>query len=1013
MPSAAVSRWNIGAICLCTLLAFGGFTSTARAQYRFDSWTADTGLPQNIIRGIHQTADGYLWFATLDGLARFDGVRFTIFNKSNSPGIQSNRFTGIYEDPGGALWLGTENSGLTRYYRGEFSTYTTQHGLPSNVIRGVFIDHDGNAWALSGEKLVRWTGREFQPASAQTFAIDTHCGQTILDGNHRGGFWCVNDSGLSLFVDGQLTNVTRENGLPRLNVSAVAVDPHGALWVATEDDGLVRIEGGRVTRVWTVDNGLPGNHAWFVTGQGIKAFSRDPKGALWITDLETGRNNLLTRTPPPPLVDRGDYRLYEDREGNIWIGTEGDGLYRARQQSITSYSKEDGLVGRNIYPLYEDDAGAVWIGTYGNGLSRFKDGVFTNYTVRNGLSSDDVTALHEDRSGNLWVGTIGGNLQILSKGAFKSALDMSRSFNASTIVYAIYQDREKTLWFGTNEGLVRYRDGVATSLTRRDGLAGDDIKVIIEGASGCIWIGAYGGVTCIKGGTLTPYTELEGLPSNSVRALYEDADGVLWIGTYDGGLGRFKNGTFTRYTTREGLFNDGVFQILEDARGNLWMSSNRGIHRVKKQELNDFADGKIRAITSIGYGKSDGMLNAECNGGRSPAGIRSRDGKLWFPTQDGVAVIDPEAVLTNPHAPPVRIETFLLDRAPMPLNEEVRIQPGKENFEIEYTAPSFVNSESIRFRYRLEGLDHDWIDAGTRRTAYYSHVPAGAYTFQVIAANRDGVWNAQGDSLRIRMLPPFYRAWWFLALAAISVTGLAVLAYRSRIAQLKREQLQQQAFSRQLIESQERERQRIAAELHDSLGQNLLVIKNRAQFGKLSQAYGMASSQFQEISDAAAQTLEEVRLISYNLRPSHLDQLGLRTSIEAMLGKLSESCAIRFTSDIDGLDGSFSADDAITVYRIVQESLNNVIKHSHATEACVAVKRHDRNVTLTVQDNGRGFIPGATRSAPGSGFGLVGLAERVRMLGGTHAVDSVPGRGTTVTVRLDVRERTQESANAS
>ena len=621
MPSAAVPRWNIGAICLCTLLAFGGFASAARAQYRFDSWTADTGLPQNIIRAIHQTADGYLWLATLDGMARFDGVRFTIFNKSNSPGIQSNRFTGLYEDPSGALWMGTENSGLTRYYRGEFSTYTTQHGLPSNVIRGVFIDHDGNAWALSGEKLVRWTGREFQPAAPHTFAIDTRCGQTILDRDHRGGFWCLNDSGLSLFVDGQLTNVTRENGLPSLNVSGVAVDPHGALWVATEDAGLVRIEGGRVTKVWTVDNGLPGNHAWFVTGQGIKAFSRDPKGALWITDLETGRNNLLTRTPPPPLVDRDYYRLYEDREGNIWIGTEGDGLYRARQQSITVYSKQDGLVGRNIYPLYEDGAGAVWIGMYGNGLSRFKNGVFTNYTVRNGLSSDDVTSLYEDRNGNLWVGTIGGNLQISSKGGFKSVLELSRSFNVSNNVYAIYQDREKTLWFGTNEKLVRYRDGVATSLTRRDGLAGDDIKVIIEGASGCIWIGAYGGVTCIKDGKLTPYTEREGLPSNSVRALYEDADGVLWIGTYDGGLGRFKNGRFTRYTTREGLFNDGVFQILEDACGHLWMSSNRGIYRVQKQELNDFADGRIRAITSIGYGKSDGMLNAECNGGRSPAGF--------------------------------------------------------------------------------------------------------------------------------------------------------------------------------------------------------------------------------------------------------------------------------------------------------------------------------------------------------------------------------------------------------
>ena len=990
-------RRGVMALLWLTCLA-----SPAPAQYRFDSWTADTGLPQNIIRAIHQTSDGYLWLATLDGLARFDGVRFTVFNKGNSPGIESNRFTELYEDLNGALWLGTENSGLTRYYRGEFTTYTTQNGLSSNVIRGVFGDQDGNVSVLSGEKVMRWANGQFRHDAPHIFSIHAHCGQTVFHRNNRGGVWCVSHSSLSRFVNGRLTSWTRQDGLPSLNISAVAEDSKGTLWVATRDAGLVKIEAGRVAKVWTVNNGLPGNQVWFITSQQIKALSRDNQGALWITDLDSGRNHLLTRKPPAALLDLESYRLYEDREGNIWIGTEGDGLYRARQQSITVYSKQDGLVGRNVYPVYEDSAGAIWIGTFGSGLGRFKDEVFTNYTVSDGLTSNDVTSLYEDRNGHLWVGTI-GSLQVFSGGKFKTATEVSHLISPSDNVYAIYQDRERTFWFGANDKLVRYGNGAATSFTTRDGLAGDDIKVIIEGAAGCLWIGAYGGMTRVKDGKFTAYTEREGLPSNSVRALYEDPDGVLWIGTYDGGLGRFKDGRFTRYTTREGLFNDGVFQILEDGRGNLWMSCNRGIYRVNKKELNDFAEGKLPAITSIGYGKSDGMLNAECNGGRSPAGIRSRDGRLWFPTQDGVVVIDPETVPTNPHPPPVRIESFLLDRAPVALDREVRIQPEQENFEIHYTAPSFINSENIRFKYRLEGLDHDWIDAGMRRTAYYSHVPAGAYTFQVIAANRDGVWNTAGQSLRIRVLPPFYRTWWFLTLAALGVSGAVFGVFKYRLWQLEQREAAQQAFARQLIESQEAERQRIAAELHDSLGQNLLIIKNRALLGQLAaEAEPQLREQFEQLAASAAQSVEEVREIARNLRPYHLDRLGLTEALEDMIEKVAASTTIRLVPELVPLDDLFSKEAAITLYRVVQESLNNIIKHSQASEARISIERQSDAVIITIADNGRGFAPPGAEAKGGS-FGLAGMTERVRILGGELSFHSREGQGTTVTVSIKVK----------
>jgi signal transduction histidine kinase len=572
---------------------------------------------------------------------------------------------------------------------------------------------------------------------------------------------------------------------------------------------------------------------------------------------------------------------------------------------------------------------------------------------------------------------------------------------AHHIVQAICEDREGALWFGADNGLVRYRNGVATSFTTRDGLAGDDVKVIIEGAAGTLWIGAYGGLTCLKDGKFTAYTERDGLPSNSVRALYEDRDGVLWIGTYDGGLGRLKGGRFTRYTTREGLFNDGVFQILEDARGNFWMSSNRGIQRVRKQELDDFAEGKQPSINSIAYGKSDGMLNAECNGGRWPAGIRARDGRLWFPTQDGAAVIEPETMRANPQPPSVLIESVLLDREPAPIAPQlraVRVTPDKENVEIVYTALSFINSELIRFKYKLEGLDHDWTDVGTRRSVYYPHIPPGDYVFKVIAANSDGVWNTEGQSLRIVVLPPFYRTWWFGLLSLVALAGAATLAYRYRIRQFQQLQRAQQKFSQQLIESQEAERKRVAAELHDNLGQHLVVIKNLALMFLQKQVNGDAR-QVEDISATASQAISEVKEISYNLRPYQLDRIGLAKAIEALLKKAEAASGIRFVAAIDDLGGALPKESEINFYRIVQECLNNILKHSQATEATVTIRRSGDRLRMTIRDNGKGFTPGV--AAPGAhGFGLLGINERAQLLGGQAGIHSAPGQGATTTLEI-------------
>ena len=587
MLTSTIRPWIVvRQVCLYGLLAVLCPASGAQAQYRFDSWTADNGLPQNSIHAIHQARDGYLWLATSDGLVRFDGVRFTVFNKSNSPGIGSNRLTCLYEDRQGDLWIGTENGGVTRRRGGVFTTYTTDHGLPHNAILGVTGAEAGNLWVLSGNLLTQWqeaTGR-FMPVDPNQpkFGFGSDAFGSL------GGFWGVDKATLHRFARGRFASWT---GLPSLNIHAVAEDRRGDVWAATRDAGLARIRDGKVAKVYSASDGLPSNLMWFISGSELKVACADQNRNLHIFDLDPWTKRSVLR-PPPSLLERLDINqpylditaLYEDREGNLWIGTQRRGLHLARKQVITTYSKASGLVDNNVYPVYEDASGAVWIGAWYGGLSRYKDGVFKNYTTRDGLPSGLVTAISEDKAGRLWVAAYGdasrSGLRVFEQGRF------TPPDNLATIegqVSAICEDRTGALWFGSENGLMRYKDGVGATWTTKDGLAGNQVNVIINGAAGDLWIGCYGGLSRFKDGNLNSWTEHDGLASNTVRALYQDRDGVLWIGAYDGGLSRFKDGRFTRYTTKEGLFNNGVFQILEDARGNFWMSSNRGIYRVSKQ----------------------------------------------------------------------------------------------------------------------------------------------------------------------------------------------------------------------------------------------------------------------------------------------------------------------------------------------------------------------------------------------------------------------------------------------
>ena len=981
-PRSKHSHRRCAIVRLVWLLTLFCLNSAAGAQYRFRVWTAEDGLPQNIVRGISQTPDGYLWIATLDGLARFDGVQFFVFNKSNTPGITSNRFEGMYPAPNGDLWLPTERGGLLRYHHGIFHTYDV-HTL------GITGNAAGDIWIDQGGAIAKWdeaSGR-FIDATPSNLKLKYR----ILHWQND-GFWGADGDGLHCFVRGHFVTYPLPRWLKSDTIGVVAVDQRGGAWLETTDGSHLHI----------APNGVPGP-LLSPDAPAMDSFV-DVRGHAWNISVGHHLSRSIQVPPSGGITEISFSHLFEDQEKNLWFASEGQGLYQLQKQSIQVISKEQGLGARNVYPVFQDRSGAVWIGAWPSGLSRFNGRSFTNYTVADGLPNGLVTALAQDREGRIWVGTHGG-VSLLAGKRFRNPPGPSLPDGA--LVQAIYQDREGTMWFGTSDGLASYRDGHTQFFNAQNGPTVNDVRTIIEDPRGGLWIGGYGGLTRLHEGHFTHWTEHDGLPSNTIRSLYEDNDGVLWIGTYDGGLGRFKDGRFTRYTEREGLFNNGVFQILEDAHGELWISCNRGIYRVNKQELNQYAAGTRSTITSVAYGKADGLLNVECNGGVWPAGTKTRDGKLWFPTQDGVAIIDPNDLRHNAEPPPVVIESLTANRVPVSLSGPLRIPPGTENLEIQYTGLSFINSEQIRFKYKLEGLDSMWVDAGSRRTAYYSAVPPGRYVFHVIAGNSDGIWNMEGKSLALTVLAPFYRTWWFDALALIVCATLIYVAWHRRVTQLQHAQMVQQIFSQQLIASQENERKRIAAELHDSIGQRLVVINNLALFFLRSHSSilsnGEDTNSIQEISAEATSAIEEAREISYNLRPFQLDRLGLTKAVEGIVRSVSGASGMMVSSQIENIDNLFPEELRINFYRIVQESLNNVMKHAAATEVTIRIQRNEEYVVLSIKDNGCGFTLNTNLHQPeAGGFGLTGMAERARLLGGSFEVRPVPGRGTTLIVNIPV-----------
>jgi ligand-binding sensor domain-containing protein/signal transduction histidine kinase len=744
-------------------------------QYTQDVWGMDAGLPQSSVTSIVQTPDGYLWMGTEEGLARFDGVRFTNFNTRNTPALRSNRISVLFVDSHNRLWIGTETGGITLFSNGQFSTPKTRNLLPNNFIASLYEDKRGVVWiGTSGGGLNCYRDENFSRCGSQNPVLSGAV--YSIAGAPDGSLWLGTLRGLVYVGHGTSRVYTRADGLPENYIKCVHVDRSGAVWIGTNGGGLSKFANGRFVN-YTTHDGLASNSIW--------SMYEDSIGTLWIASLDGGLSRLVqgklsTYAERDGLPSNKILSFSEDREGDFWIGTGGAGLVRLKSGAFVSVTRRDGLSNDVVLPVFQDHEGAIWIGTNGGGLNRIKDGRITSYTTKDGLLDNVVFSLAEDPDNELWIAT-GRGVQRLKNGRFTEFTGDSGL--PGNIVVCLYEDRNGTIWAGSRGGLSRFDGKRFESYTTADGLSDNFVTSLYHDAGGTLWVGTGGGgLNAFQHGQFRAFSHRDGLSSDSIRTLLGDPDGTLWIGTSGGGLNRLKDGRITAYTTRTGLFDDDLFQILSDRFGYLWMSCNRGIFRVSKSQLQSFAEGRIPTLTPTVYGPSDGLKSKECNGAFQPAGWAAQDGRLLFPTmKGGLAIVDPARLKSNKVVPDVSVERVSVDGVEFSPNHPFRAKPGKGLLEFEFTALSFVAPEKIRFKYRLEGFDKDWVDAGTRRAAYYTNIAPGDYRFTVIACNNDGLWNRTGDSVPFTLSPHFYQTPFFIALCVALLAAFSVGAYRLRI----------------------------------------------------------------------------------------------------------------------------------------------------------------------------------------------------------------------------------------
>lgn len=950
------------------------------SQFGRQVWQTENGLPQNSVHSVIQTRDGYVWAATEEGLARFDGLGFVVFDKENTPQLRSNDVRSVMQDERGALWLSTAE-GLVRLFNGEAASFTTGQGLPSNDVELSYEDRAGDIWVGTAAGLARFSAGEFTNFTARDGLAAG--GVQALFEDSDGALWVGTTEGASRFREGKFESFDAGGG-PAGGVDAIEQGEDGCLWLGT-GEGLACYRDGHFKNYSTRD-GLPNDR--------VTSLHADKAGGLWVGTaaglcrFSGGRFEAFA--PGDALASGIILSVFEDAEGSLWVGTESDGLSQLKDKKFTTYTTREGLSSDLVKSVYEDRRGNVWVGTYGGGLNLLRDGRVTTYTTKDGLPSNIVLALFDDAEGDLWVGTPDG-LSRLRAGKFTTYTSADGLPN--DFVRSIYSDAEGSLWVGTRGGLARIRDGEFETYTTADGLPNDFVGTIYEDARGQIWVGTLGGLSRFAEGKFTSYTTRDGLSDDVVISIYGDAQGRLWIGTNGAGLNLLEGGKFTSFTTRDGLPNDVIYRILEDGRGRLWMSCNKGVFRLSKDELEDFAAGRTHSLSPVIYGTADGMTTRECSGGGHPSGWRASDGRLWFSTIKGVATIDPERLASNDQPPPTAIEQFRVDGETVAASTDLELAPGKTRFDFYYAGLSFVAPEKVRYKYRLVGFDKDWVDGGDRRVAYYTNLGPGDYRFEVIASNNDGVWSRAPTTFSFRLRPHFYRTVWFYALCALGLCLLAWQLYALRLRQVRA------CFNAVL-----QERNRIAREIHDNLAQEILGVS--VQLEIVARLMGSSTEGARTHLDRARSlvrsSIAEARRYVWDLRSQSLEERDLPTALAEMTRRLTSEGDVQTQFRVGGTFRPLPPQVENNLLRIGQEAVNNAMRHAHARTITVNLDFDARSVRLSVRDDGRGFDPPSTSSGSNGHFGLVSMRERAEEMGGSVRFNSRTGEGSEVLVSVPI-----------
>jgi ligand-binding sensor domain-containing protein/signal transduction histidine kinase len=992
-------------------------------QFRSRTWTTEDGLPHNQVQAIAQTRDGYLWLGTREGLARFDGMQFTIFGPGNTPEMKNSYVSALSVDREGSLWIGTYG-GLLRLKDGEFSNFGVGEGLPSERVTALRAAKDGAVWIGTTNGVCRYHEGKFTRYSrAEGLTSDL---VTAIGEDREGAIWVGTGDGLNRFWQGRMTNLTKANGLSNHTVLSVCQDREGRLWLGS-NHGLFACENQQLL-AYKTRHGLSDNF--------VSAVYQDREGELWVGTF-SGLNRFRDGRFLSELNNDGlnfdkVLAIFEDRESNLWIGSR-DGLTRLIPRRFTAINKRNGLAHNNVMSVREDRNGTMWIGTWGGGLNQMKDGLVRAYTTTNGFPHDLILSTCEGSDGSLWAGAdFDGGLVRMLNGEITHYDKRNGLLNAG--IRVIHEDKAGNLWLGTSHGLSLFKDGKFTNYTRKDQLPGEAVRVICEDRRGTVWFGTDGGLSRWDRGHFTNFRTNSGLSDNSVLAMYEDREGNFWIGTGNGGLNRMRAGKvsstgaplqFTAYTTKQGLFSDEILSILEDDRGWLWMSCSRGIFRVQKRDLDELDQGKIKSLTSIAYGKADGLESTLCNGVAQPAAWKSHDGRLWFPTTKGLISVVPDMPVSRVWLP-IFIEQVLADKRAMlhgqpvilpPVgndeelsggslgNLKIQVPPGRGELEFRFTALNFRNPEKSLFRYRLDGVDTDWIDAGSRRVAHYNNIYPGIYRFRVMACNSDGVWNESSAALAISLTPHVWQTVWFRILAGIgivaSLAGVVLIATRWRL-QRKLELLQQQA-------AVEKERGRIAKDIHDDLGASLTRIMMLGE--RVAEDINkpeVLAGHVDKIVTSARATVQAMDEVVWAVNPENDSLDGLIGYINQYATQLFENTKVRCRLEMPQISPQLMlpAEVRHDLFLAVKEALHNVLKHAGASEVHLKVWEAEGRVEITIEDDGCGF-DAAARNGNGnggrSGHGLANMRKRMEEIGGEMKVLAEKGKGTEIRFSVTVK----------